>query len=154
MKDVSPCSRIWEGQGVSPLLRRQREGLGRKGGHTTNLKGGWKLSGRTKCHQPTSQDVVMYRVPAFGRLLCPSACLFVSLLLGCYESCSALLGRLWHLRGSVQCVIHLPSALVLAGLGPDGELKYPAHPWDSRWTFPGVGEFQVGVCVNSVVAKC
>ncbi|GIL62493.1 hypothetical protein Vafri_16696 [Volvox africanus] len=31
---------------------------------------------------------------------------------------------------------------VLVGLGPDGELKYPAHPRDKRWNFPGVGEFQ------------
>lgn len=33
---------------------------------------------------------------------------------------------------------------VLIGLGPDGELKYPAHPTrgDKRWTFPGIGEFQ------------
>ncbi|GLC38086.1 hypothetical protein PLESTM_000684200 [Pleodorina starrii] len=31
---------------------------------------------------------------------------------------------------------------VLIGLGPDGELKYPAHPRDKRWNFPGVGEFQ------------
>ncbi|GFR52231.1 hypothetical protein Agub_g14684 [Astrephomene gubernaculifera] len=31
---------------------------------------------------------------------------------------------------------------VTVGLGPDGELKYPAHPRDKRWTFPGVGEFQ------------
>ncbi|KAG2495937.1 hypothetical protein HYH03_005868 [Edaphochlamys debaryana] len=31
---------------------------------------------------------------------------------------------------------------VAVGLGPDGELKYPAHPRDKRWAFPGVGEFQ------------
>ncbi|KXZ50138.1 hypothetical protein GPECTOR_17g774 [Gonium pectorale] len=31
---------------------------------------------------------------------------------------------------------------VLIGLGPDGELKYPSHPRDKRWTFPGIGEFQ------------
>jgi len=30
----------------------------------------------------------------------------------------------------------------LIGLGPNGELKYPAHPSDKRWNFPGVGEFQ------------
>lgn len=29
------------------------------------------------------------------------------------------------------------------GLGPDGELRYPAHPYaDGRWRFPGIGEFQ------------
>ncbi|XP_056860998.1 inactive beta-amylase 4, chloroplastic-like isoform X2 [Raphanus sativus] len=29
------------------------------------------------------------------------------------------------------------------GLGPSGELRYPAHPLgDGRWTFPGIGEFQ------------
>lgn len=31
---------------------------------------------------------------------------------------------------------------VLIGLGPNCELKYPAHPLDHRWNFPGVGEFQ------------
>ncbi|KAG2438677.1 hypothetical protein HXX76_005224 [Chlamydomonas incerta] len=31
---------------------------------------------------------------------------------------------------------------VCVGLGPDGELKYPAHPHDRRWNFPGIGEFQ------------
>ncbi|KAG2310664.1 hypothetical protein Bca52824_022221 [Brassica carinata] len=29
------------------------------------------------------------------------------------------------------------------GLGPSGELRYPAHPsGDGRWKFPGIGEFQ------------
>ncbi|GLU23937.1 hypothetical protein SLE2022_399110 [Rubroshorea leprosula] len=29
------------------------------------------------------------------------------------------------------------------GLGPSGELRYPAHPFnDGRWNFPGIGEFQ------------
>ncbi|XP_038996279.1 inactive beta-amylase 4, chloroplastic-like isoform X2 [Hibiscus syriacus] len=29
------------------------------------------------------------------------------------------------------------------GLGPSGELRYPAHPFgDGRWKFPGIGEFQ------------
>ncbi|KAG6596763.1 Inactive beta-amylase 4, chloroplastic, partial [Cucurbita argyrosperma subsp. sororia] len=29
------------------------------------------------------------------------------------------------------------------GLGPSGELRYPAHPFeDGRWRFPGIGEFQ------------
>ncbi|OVA20131.1 Glycoside hydrolase [Macleaya cordata] len=29
------------------------------------------------------------------------------------------------------------------GLGPSGELRYPAHPSnDGRWRFPGIGEFQ------------
>ncbi len=33
---------------------------------------------------------------------------------------------------------------VSIGLGPDGELKYPAHPpGGGRWNFPGIGEFQV-----------
>lgn len=30
------------------------------------------------------------------------------------------------------------------GLGPKGELRYPSNPLDSRWNFPGIGEFQVG----------
>ncbi|XP_058219004.1 inactive beta-amylase 4, chloroplastic isoform X3 [Rhododendron vialii] len=32
---------------------------------------------------------------------------------------------------------------VSVGLGPCGELRYPAHPFgDGRWRFPGIGEFQ------------
>ncbi|PIA58308.1 hypothetical protein AQUCO_00500321v1 [Aquilegia coerulea] len=32
---------------------------------------------------------------------------------------------------------------VSIGLGPSGELRYPAHPSkDGRWEFPGIGEFQ------------
>ncbi len=43
---------------------------------------------------------------------------------------------------------------VLVGLGPDGDLKYPAHPRDKRWTFPGVGEFQVsGVLLQQAVVR-
>lgn len=35
------------------------------------------------------------------------------------------------------------AVFALQGLGPDGELQYPAHPRDKRWNYPGVGEFQV-----------
>ncbi|KAB2615468.1 inactive beta-amylase 4 [Pyrus ussuriensis x Pyrus communis] len=32
---------------------------------------------------------------------------------------------------------------ISVGLGPSGELKYPAHPLaNGRWKFPGIGEFQ------------
>lgn len=32
---------------------------------------------------------------------------------------------------------------ISVGLGPCGELRYPAHPFgDGRWQFPGIGEFQ------------
>ncbi|CAI0378801.1 unnamed protein product [Linum tenue] len=32
---------------------------------------------------------------------------------------------------------------ISVGLGPSGELRYPAHPLgDGRWQFPGIGEFQ------------
>ncbi|XP_057860138.2 inactive beta-amylase 4, chloroplastic [Cryptomeria japonica] len=32
---------------------------------------------------------------------------------------------------------------ITIGLGPSGELRYPAHPfYDGRWKFPGIGEFQ------------
>ena len=32
---------------------------------------------------------------------------------------------------------------ITVGLGPAGELRYPAYPeGDGRWSFPGVGEFQ------------
>ncbi|XP_010270251.2 PREDICTED: inactive beta-amylase 4, chloroplastic, partial [Nelumbo nucifera] len=32
---------------------------------------------------------------------------------------------------------------ISVGLGPSGELRYPAHPsGDNRWRFPGIGEFQ------------
>ncbi|GAX73096.1 hypothetical protein CEUSTIGMA_g549.t1 [Chlamydomonas eustigma] len=30
----------------------------------------------------------------------------------------------------------------LIGLGPNSELRYPSHPSDKRWNFPGIGEFQ------------
>jgi hypothetical protein len=32
---------------------------------------------------------------------------------------------------------------ITVGMGPAGELRYPAYPeGDRRWRFPGVGEFQ------------
>lgn len=32
---------------------------------------------------------------------------------------------------------------ITVGMGPAGELRYPAYPeGDGRWRFPGVGEFQ------------
>jgi len=48
------------------------------------------------------------------------------------------------------------------GLGPMGELRYPSTPLDSRWNFPGIGEFQVrtswglgrGLCVLLIVLLC
>ncbi|EFJ41627.1 hypothetical protein VOLCADRAFT_68093 [Volvox carteri f. nagariensis] len=41
---------------------------------------------------------------------------------------------------------------VLIGLGPDGELKYPAQPLRGKqWTFPGVGEFQ---CYDKYMLSC
>ncbi|CAI0374087.1 unnamed protein product [Linum tenue] len=39
----------------------------------------------------------------------------------------------------IGCIIEEISV----GLGPSGELRYPAHPLgDGRWQFPGIGEFQ------------
>lgn len=35
------------------------------------------------------------------------------------------------------------------GLGPKGEFRYPSTPLDSRWNFPGIGEFQVGLLHQS-----
>ena len=44
--------------------------------------------------------------------------------------------NLLHPTGSVLTEITV-------GLGPAGELRYPAYPeGDGRWRFPGVGEFQ------------
>jgi hypothetical protein len=40
------------------------------------------------------------------------------------------------------------------GLGPKGELRYPSNPLDSRWNFPGIGEFQVGPCQDSCWEPC
>ncbi|TYJ20958.1 hypothetical protein E1A91_A08G032400v1 [Gossypium mustelinum] len=38
------------------------------------------------------------------------------------------------------------------GLGPSGELRYPAHPFgDGRWKFPGIGEFQ---CYDKYIFAC
>ncbi|KAJ4788897.1 Beta-amylase [Rhynchospora pubera] len=31
---------------------------------------------------------------------------------------------------------------VQVGLGPCGELRYPAYPMENGWTYPGIGEFQ------------
>ena len=40
---------------------------------------------------------------------------------------------------------------VTIGLGPAGELRYPAYPeGDGRWRFPGVGEFQ---CYDSYMLQ-
>lgn len=42
----------------------------------------------------------------------------------------------------------LASGLILdieVGLGPAGELRYPAYPGNQGWVFPGIGEFQVQV---------
>lgn len=40
---------------------------------------------------------------------------------------------------------------VTIGLGPAGELRYPAYPeGDGRWRFPGVGEFQ---CYDSYMLR-
>lgn len=56
------------------------------------------------------------------------------------------------LLGNVICDVDI-------GLGPKGELRYPSTPPDSRWTFPGIGEFQcydrfmlssLGACAQQV----
>lgn len=40
---------------------------------------------------------------------------------------------------------------ITVGLGPAGELRYPAYPeGDGRWSFPGVGEFQ---CYDKYMLK-
>jgi hypothetical protein len=40
------------------------------------------------------------------------------------------------------------------GLGPKGELRYPSNPLDSRWNFPGIGEFQVCSRVIAGTSLC
>ncbi|KAB2615460.1 inactive beta-amylase 4 [Pyrus ussuriensis x Pyrus communis] len=41
---------------------------------------------------------------------------------------------------------------ISVGLGPSGELRYPAHPFgDGRWKFPGIGEFQ---CYEKYISQC
>jgi len=39
---------------------------------------------------------------------------------------------------------------VKIGLGPNGELRYPAFPDQGNWTFPGIGEF---MCYDSYLAS-
>ncbi len=50
--------------------------------------------------------------------------------------------RGWFGNTIVECLV---------GLGPNCELKYPAHPSDKRWNFPGIGEFQVEEEYRSVL---
>ncbi|KAF8409738.1 hypothetical protein HHK36_005817 [Tetracentron sinense] len=57
--------------------------------------------------------------------------------LQCYEDLMfSFFNKFESLMGSVIEEISV-------GLGPSGELRYPAHPFgDGRWRFPGIGEFQ------------
>ncbi|KAF6153756.1 hypothetical protein GIB67_000989 [Kingdonia uniflora] len=57
--------------------------------------------------------------------------------LQCYEDFMVhFLNKFEYLMGSVIKEVSI-------GLGPSGELRYPAHPFaDGRWRFPGIGEFQ------------
>lgn len=57
--------------------------------------------------------------------------------LQCYEDfMSNFVNKFAHLIGDFIQEISI-------GLGPSGELRYPAHPFDDgRWRFPGIGEFQ------------
>lgn len=34
-------------------------------------------------------------------------------------------------------------SMVVVGLGPCGELRYPSCPVKHGWRYPGIGEFQV-----------
>ncbi|KAL8150701.1 hypothetical protein V2J09_020509 [Rumex salicifolius] len=57
--------------------------------------------------------------------------------LQCYED--FIISFLDKFDSIMGCVIEEVSI----GLGPAGELRYPAHPYgDGRWRFPGIGEFQ------------
>ena len=48
-----------------------------------------------------------------------------------------------HVNRSLYRVTGSKLVEVTVGLGPAGELRYPAYPeGDGRWRFPGVGEFQ------------
>lgn len=37
------------------------------------------------------------------------------------------------------------------GLGASGELKYPSYSEMMGWRYPGIGEFQVSVKINSIL---
>ncbi|KAG2445367.1 hypothetical protein HYH02_008832 [Chlamydomonas schloesseri] len=56
--------------------------------------------------------------------------------LGCYRD------LMMSFRSELEPLLGSTIVDVCVGLGPDGELKYPAHPHDRRWNFPGIGEFQ------------
>ncbi len=49
-----------------------------------------------------------------------------------------------------QLLLVCSCTLTLPGLGPNTELKYPGHPSDKRWNFPGIGEFQVSGSLSNV----
>lgn len=34
-------------------------------------------------------------------------------------------------------------SMIVVGLGPCGELRYPCNPVKHGWRYPGIGEFQV-----------
>ncbi|XP_058115214.1 inactive beta-amylase 4, chloroplastic isoform X2 [Magnolia sinica] len=57
--------------------------------------------------------------------------------LQCYEDFMfSFISKFGSLLGSIIEEVSI-------GLGPSGELRYPAHPFnDGRWSFPGIGEFQ------------
>ncbi|KAL0550210.1 hypothetical protein IC582_014714 [Cucumis melo] len=63
--------------------------------------------------------------------------LYTRSALQCYEDfILSFVNNFDHLIGDVIQEISI-------GLGPSGELRYPAHPFaDGRWMFPGIGEFQ------------
>lgn len=60
--------------------------------------------------------------------------------------CMRMLGQQNSRRKSSRLSCHQPGSVlteITVGLGPAGELRYPAYPeGDGRWRFPGVGEFQ------------
>lgn len=57
--------------------------------------------------------------------------------LQCYED------FIFNFLGKFDSLIGHVIEEISVGLGPAGELRYPAHPYaDGRWRFPGIGEFQ------------
>ncbi len=77
---------------------------------------------------------------ASGRRPCRDAQALRPVVLAARSPC----GGAWAAGQGAEPAV-LPPAARGAGLGPDGELKYPAHPRDGRWAFPGLGEPQVGL---------
>lgn len=45
-------------------------------------------------------------------------------------------------------------SMIVVGLGPCGELRYPCNPVKHGWRYPGIGEFQVMSTLSDYSLYC